>query len=170
VYWTAKPERIESMSPTFLRWALCGVLSLVLLTSLGQQLSLRAAGGQPAPGPFQAAIDSGPNKGLALAGTLHLHLSRTGMLTGQFMPARGRAVALSGQLSGAAINRVFYLGRGLYLFGTGTVGRDPETKQVIMGGTLVGPKQGDGGDWAQQGQIISSGHSLGGALAQIAGP
>lgn len=97
---------------------------------------------------FEATVYQGPDKGLSLRGTLTLHRARTGAVTGQFTPARRPVLAVSGQLTGYALNLVFSLGHGQEIFGVGTIGRDPGTKQGVAGGPLVGPQQGDSGAWA----------------------
>jgi hypothetical protein len=99
-------------------------------------------------GSFRATVYLGPDHGLALAGELRLAWTNTGALTGMLVPKRGAAVPLSGQVDGAAINLIFYLGQGKHIFGVGTIGRDPGAKHGVMGGPLVGPRTGDSGDWA----------------------
>jgi hypothetical protein len=106
-------------------------------------------------GSFEATVYSGPDKGVALRGRLKLRASKTGVLGGQLVPKRGAAIPLSGQLTGYAINLVFYLGHGLHIFGVGTIGKDPGAKTLVLGGPLVGPNKGDGGDWAAIGDLSS---------------
>jgi hypothetical protein len=94
-------------------------------------------------GPFEATVHAGPDTGLSLRGRLRLGADRNGQITGLLAPAGGHALPVSGQVTGNAINLVFYLGRGTHVFGVGTIGRDPGAKQSFAGGPLVGPRTND---------------------------
>jgi hypothetical protein len=97
--------------------------------------------------PFEAAVYAGPDKGLSLSGTLTLQATKTGALARLLIPRRAEPVQISGQVNGDAVNLVFYLGGSKHVFGVGTIGQDPQTKQWVAGGPLVGPGPGDSGDW-----------------------
>jgi hypothetical protein len=56
-------------------------------------------------------------------------------------------VPASGQLNGAAINLILSIDHGRHVFGAGTIGQDPQTRQWFVGRPLVGPGRGDAGDW-----------------------
>jgi hypothetical protein len=121
-----------------------------------------AAEDVPFNGGFRAEIYQGPSTGLTLVGRLDLTMDEAGRLSGEFVPDAGEAtpgaaaeetptaaasVPVTGQLSGVAINLVFYLPEGKRIFGVGTLGEDPATGDWIAGGPLVGPEPGDSGDW-----------------------
>jgi len=103
-------------------------------------------------GPFEGTVYQGPDKGLSLTGLLKLRATKDGALIGLLVPKHGPAVMITGQLNGAAINLVFYLGKGKHVFGAGTLAHDPGTMSLVIGGPLVGPSDGDSGAW----DIISS--------------
>jgi hypothetical protein len=96
---------------------------------------------------FTATVYHGPDTGLSLRGTLTLRDNRAGGLAGQLARQHAPAVPVSGQLTGLAINLVFYLGHGQHIFGVGTFGQDPGARGGFVGGPLVGPNKADAGDW-----------------------
>ncbi len=98
-------------------------------------------------GGFSATIYQGPDKGMTLVGELELTASSSGRLTGKLVRNSGTSLPVSGQLTGLAISLVFYLPGGKHIFGVGTFGQDPTSKQWAVGGPLVGPGKGDSGDW-----------------------
>lgn len=132
--------------------ALMLLLSMVGATAATE---LRAAGtSDVAPATllvlddFTAAVYHGPDAGFSLSGRLALRHNRAGLLAGQVVPPHASAVPVSGQLTGLAINLVFYLGHGKHFFGVGTFGKDAGDKGEFVGGLLVGPNTADGGDWS----------------------
>jgi hypothetical protein len=69
--------------------------------------------------------------------------------TGAATPTAGSttSVPVVGQSTGRAINLLFTVGDGQYLFGVGTMEHDLATCDGAMGGPFVGPQPGDAGDW-----------------------
>lgn len=108
---------------------------------------------------FEVDVVQGPDKGLALDGSLTLSLAPDGSLTGTFTPEKGAAVQVVGQATGRAINLVFDLGKDKtaamkYIFGVGTAVNDLKTCDGRVGGMFVGPQNEDSGYW---GGLVSRG-------------
>jgi hypothetical protein len=126
------------------------VIALAVTYHAGAQAGPSAGKHTPALtdiGPFEATVYAGPDKGMPVSGTLRPRATRAGALTGLLVRKGGAGIALSGQLTGYAINLVFYPGAGKHIFGVGTIGQDPGTKRWVLGGPLVGPGKGDSGAW-----------------------
>jgi hypothetical protein len=120
-------------------------------------------------GGFSATIYQGSDKGKTFVGQLELTASSGGRLTGKLVRNSGTAIPVSGQLTGVAINLVFYLPGSKHIFGVGTFGQDPTSKQWAVGGPLVGPGKGDSGDWDMACLLCRTGTD-GGIIACIAIP
>ena len=74
-----------------------------------------------------ATVRLGPDKGFRLAGSAELQIDRSGSISG---------------------NLVFSLADGRTVFSTGTLMNDIRACKGLMRGPVVGPRQGDIGDWA----------------------
>jgi hypothetical protein len=102
--------------------------------------------------PFNAAIRQGPNAGTSYLGYLALITEESGTTTGAFITDDEQTLAVSGQLNGQAANLIFTTEDGQSIFGVGTSAVDLATCHgafyTPMGGPLVGPGEGDLGDWA----------------------
>jgi hypothetical protein len=107
------------------------------------------------PGPihclidFEATVHQGPSDGVALKGVLDFEVESTGGLYGQFLLQDQTTLEAAGQVDGRAINLIFGLGQGKYVFGTGTslFPIDSDRCGGVLGGPFVGPEPGDMGDW-----------------------
>jgi hypothetical protein len=99
---------------------------------------------------FRADVTFGPNKGLAVEGSMKLDIAPDGDINGMLMPKQGDPVMVTGQATGKAIGLVFIpkdQNKGLYIFGTGTMTGKIKDCKGVLGGTLSTNKTGDGGDW-----------------------
>ncbi len=96
---------------------------------------------------FRATVYRGPDAGLSLTGRITLDVGPTGRFSGSLHRNHGATLPVSGQITGAAINAIFYLGSEKHIFAEGTFGKDPDRPHVFVGGALVGPGPGDSGDW-----------------------
>jgi hypothetical protein len=131
---------------------LCGVALLVC----GLLVSLPTAGSHVlAANPYQKTIDisyfsakvlQGPDKGLSLAGTMHLTVDPSGSFTGTFVRANGPSLSVLGQISGHAFNVAILLGNQKAIFGSGTLVGG--LSGGAAGGLFTGPADTDLGHWA----------------------
>jgi hypothetical protein len=114
---------------------------------------------------FEVTIYEGPSAPLMLAGGLTLQIEPSGSFSGALTRAVPNAdeletlgvlpagdIPVVGQVNGHAINLLFDLGEGQYVFGVGTAQSDLNTCDGDIpgriGGPAVGPGPGDRGDWA----------------------
>ena len=95
-----------------------------------------------------ATVRLGPDKGFVLAGTAKLQIDRSGSISGSLAQRKGAPAKVVGQANGRAINLVFSLADGRNVFSTGTLINDIRACKGLMRGPVVGPRQGDIGDWA----------------------
>ncbi|MEA2459045.1 MAG: hypothetical protein QOC95_2017, partial [Thermoleophilaceae bacterium] len=95
-----------------------------------------------------ATVRIGPDKGFRLAGSANLQIDGSGGVSGSLAQANRASGKVVGQASGRAINLVFTLADGRQVFSTGTLVNDISACQGLMRGPVVGPRQGDIGDWA----------------------
>jgi hypothetical protein len=114
--------------------------------------------------PLAMTVRQGPSAGLHLEGILALLISDSGAIDrGVFVPIQdgqpGDPISVVGQITGRAVNLLFQLPAGP-VFGIGTsiddlrmaAGLfDPNTGKMNqpfpLGGSFVGPQDGDQGDW-----------------------
>lgn len=140
---------------------------VLLIALLATTLSGRTAAGVPAAraatlhqpakvlvlmADFKATVYQGPDRGLTLKGELHLRLRPSGRLFGTLQRKPRRAVRVTGQLTGQAINLVLILGPKRIVYGVGAIAEDIRSKRgerlmIPMGGPFVGPKDPDFGSW-----------------------
>jgi hypothetical protein len=125
------------------------IILVILLSVLRGAPSARAGmdAGRTLTIGFEATVDQGPDRGLALRGTLHLTHYRGRRVAGTLSPARGAAIAVMGQQTGVAVNLVFLVQKSHLIFGEGTLVPAPQSRRWVMGGGLVGPRKGDSGSW-----------------------
>ncbi|HEY7034824.1 MAG TPA: hypothetical protein VH482_26020 [Thermomicrobiales bacterium] len=136
-----------------------GGLGVVLAAALGGRAL--AQDGTPAAGalpeglclyPFSVAVRQGPDAGLTYDGTLALVVGPDGAVDqGSFQTTDGQQMTVVGQVTGRAVNLQFATGDGHYLFGAGTAEKAIAAGECAagqIGGPLVGPGEGDTGDWA----------------------
>jgi hypothetical protein len=102
--------------------------------------------------PFNAAVRQGPNAGTSFLGYLALITEESGKTTGAFITDDEQTLGVSGQLDGQAVNLIFTTADDQAIFGVGTsavdLGMCHGAFYTPMGGPLVGPGEGDLGDWA----------------------
>jgi hypothetical protein len=99
-----------------------------------------------------ATIRIGPDKGFRLAGSANLQIAGSGSISGSLAQPNRAPGNVVGQATGRAINLVFSLADGRQVFSTGTLVNDIRACQGLMRGPVVGPRQGDIGDWAGYGR------------------
>ncbi|MEA2371441.1 MAG: hypothetical protein QOH12_1835 [Solirubrobacteraceae bacterium] len=99
-----------------------------------------------------ATIRIGPDRGFALAGSANLHIASSGGISGSLVQPNRAPGTVVGQANGRAINLVFSLADHRQVFSTGTLVNDIRACQGLMRGPVVGPRQGDIGDWAGVGR------------------
>lgn len=114
--------------------------------------SAQAAGENvPLLTPFHAAVRQGPSAGTEYLGFLALNVDESGAATGGFMTTEEAAIPVTGQITGQAVSLLFTPAEDTHIYGVGVTdqplvglhGYSP----VAMGGPLVGPGDGDAGDW-----------------------
>jgi hypothetical protein len=71
---------------------------------------------------------------------------------------------VTGQIKGQLIGLFIHISSGKNIFGTGTVGYDPDLKTTVLGGTFNGPDDTSTGVW--RGKLINR-ISAGGCLVGI---
>lgn len=102
--------------------------------------------------PFAASVRQGPSAGTTLLGYMVLQSDAAGATQGVFFTYDDQMIGVSGTLTGQAVNLIFTPSEGTYIFGVGTSAVDLATCHgpfnAPMGGSLVGPAEGDLGDWA----------------------
>lgn len=99
---------------------------------------------------FQAGVYYGPSTGLFLDGQLVFNLLDDGGIEGYYVSLdQTVAYEMSGQVNGRAVNLMFDLGDGKYVYGVGTAKDrfDGGNCGTQLGGPLVGSEPGDMGDW-----------------------
>ena len=99
-----------------------------------------------------ATIRIGPDRGFRLAGSADLLVDGSGSISGSLAQSNHTTGSVVGQANGRAINLVFNLAGGRQVFSTGTLVNDIRACQGLMRGPVVGPRQGDIGDWAGLGR------------------
>jgi hypothetical protein len=99
-------------------------------------------------GSFTATVYRGLDTGLSVQGELTLQADASGSVTGVLKQTNGpQVVSIVGQANGRAINLLFDLGKKQLLFGVGTMQNDLRACEGQAGGSLVGPREADSGDW-----------------------
>lgn len=102
--------------------------------------------------PFSATVRQGPNAGTTYLGYLALVVAADGATTGVFLTDDEQTIHVAGQLVGHSVNLLFTPAGGGEIFGVGTSLADLAMCHgafyTPMGGPLVGPGEGDLGDWA----------------------
>lgn len=100
--------------------------------------------------PFELAIRQGPSAGTTISGILAVAIASDGSATGSLMSGDGEVATVTGQIDGQAVALRFDLGGDDVVFGTGvSLGSLGTCTVSDMGGSAVGPKPGDLGDWRQ---------------------
>jgi hypothetical protein len=129
--------------------------ALTILMSSGGGAAAATGGAQDCTlKDLVATIRIGPDKGFRLAGSANLQIDSSGGVSGSLAQTNRRPGKVVGQASGRAINLVFSLADGRQVFSTGTLVNDISTCQGLMRGPVVGPRQGDIGDWAGFGRTV----------------
>jgi hypothetical protein len=140
-----------------------GILLAATAASIATVLTIFAANGGGAaavPAGAQnctlknliATIRIGPDKGFTLSGSANLQIASSGSISGSLAQPNRAPGNVVGQANGRAINLVFSLADGRQVFSTGTLVNDIRVCQGLMRGPVVGPRQGDIGDWAGLGR------------------
>lgn len=111
--------------------------------------------------PFHAAVRQGPSAGTEYLGFLALNVDESGAATGGFLTTEDAAIPVTGQITGQAVSLLFTPAEDTYLYGVGVtdqplVGLHGYTA-IAMGGPLVGPGDGDSGDWAVATPVVIGG-------------
>ncbi|MBI1880916.1 MAG: hypothetical protein HYR94_22280 [Chloroflexi bacterium] len=122
------------------------IASVILVISLSA-CSSAATSEVACSGDFEAAVHSGKNAGLSLAGKLSLHIQPSGNFIGTLATDDSASVQVTGYAVSQALNLVFDLGDGRYLFGVGSSQYDIGECKGVAGGPFTGPEPGDSGDW-----------------------
>jgi hypothetical protein len=100
-----------------------------------------------AAAPFEADITTGPDQDLSLSGSLSFVVDRAGRVSGQLVHY-GQRDAVSGRVSGRALQLVFQLRSGRSMRGTATaVGAIRTCHGIPRKGAAAGPRAGDRGVW-----------------------
>ena len=97
--------------------------------------------------PFTATVLQGPDRGLALTGTLRVQILSSGVITGTLRAKSRLPLPVTGQLKGQLIALYFNLGKDRNIFGTGILGYDRFAKHNVIGGTFTGPSDLSTGVW-----------------------
>jgi hypothetical protein len=151
----------RSSRRTAIRRAGVGGFAAALLGSAGtrrgaaQEATPTTGAGHICIASFEATVRQGPDAETSYAGTLALGIGPSGAIDeGVLVTDDGASIAVVGQANGHAINLLFTIADGQYLFGVGTAAGDlAECNGVLdgtMGGPFVGPQAADGGDWIIQ--------------------
>jgi hypothetical protein len=109
-------------------------------------------GGHICIAPFEATVRQGPDTGTSYVGTLALGISPSGAIDeGVMVLEDGTSISVVGQADGHAVNLLFTVAEGQYLFGVGTAEANLDdchgALAGTMGGPFVGPQPGESGDW-----------------------
>lgn len=123
------------------------ILLLALAISLVACSSNQTASTIDCSGDFEATVHSGKNAGLSLAGKLTLHIQPSGNFIGTLATDDSAGVQVTGYAVSQALNLVFDLGDGRYLFGVGSSQYAMNECKGVAGGPFTGPEPGDSGDW-----------------------
>lgn len=100
--------------------------------------------------PFELEVRQGPSAGTVVSGILSLAVDADGTTIGWLRAGNGEVATVTGQINGQAVALRFDLGGEDVVFGTGSsVGELAACAVTDMGGSAVGPKPGDFGDWRQ---------------------
>lgn len=99
-------------------------------------------------GQFTGTVRIGPDAGFVLSGKLTIRIDEKGVIEGMLVRENAAAVRTGGQANGRAINLIFHLPDEKIMFGVGTLENDIRECRGAVGGPLVGPAEGDIGDWA----------------------
>lgn len=101
---------------------------------------------------FDATVTSGPDAGTELFGTLALEVKPDGRIDRGALVGRDKSrPKVVGEAHGRAITPLITVGDGRTVYGVGTPEHPIEECNGVLvgqiGGPLVGPQPGDGGDW-----------------------
>lgn len=100
--------------------------------------------------PFELAIRQGPSEGIEVRGMFVFSLDEDGTIRGVLLGKEGEVATVTGQAIGEAVALRFDLGGEDVVFGSGaSLGELAMCNVTDMGGSAVGPKPGDLGDWRQ---------------------
>lgn len=99
------------------------------------------------PIKFEATVHRGPDAGLSVAGTLTLHVSSSGSVSGALTRKIAAPIPAVGQAQGRAVSFVLDLPGRQHLFGVGVAQNPIASCTGVIGGALTGPRPGDSGDW-----------------------
>ena len=119
------------------------VLALGLTACAGSTASTIACSGD-----FEATVHQGKNAGLSLVGKLSLQIQPSGSISGALATDDNLNVLVTGYAINQALNMVFDLGNGQYIFGVGSAQNDIRACKGVAGGPFTGPEPGDSGDWS----------------------
>ncbi len=113
-------------------------LTLLLVLALAPVLAscdsgTSSSGAASCSGSFEASVD----QDTIVAGNLKIDVDQSGKLTGTLTPATGDALAVSGAVSGQAINIAISMGNDQYLFGSGTFTQPVSQCAGVAGGTFA---------------------------------
>lgn len=125
---------------------------LILVSLIVLALGLTACAGSTAStiacsGDFEATVHQGKNAGLALVGKLSLQIQPSGSISGVLATDDNLNVLVTGYAINQAINMVFDLSNGQYIFGVGSLQHNIQECKGVAGGPFTGPEPGDNGDW-----------------------
>jgi hypothetical protein len=101
---------------------------------------------------FTATVQQGPNAGEEFEGTLIFGVEADGAIDQAFLvPEQDDPIPVVGQATGRAINLLFTVADGRFLYGVGTAENPVAACEGViegtMGGPFTGPEEGDSGDW-----------------------
>ena len=99
--------------------------------------------------PFEATVRQGASAGQEYSGLLIVKVEDDGSLAGDLIPHGAAPISVVGQATGRAVNLMFTVADGQYVFGVGTAEQPLVGAECggTMGGPFVGPQAGDAGDW-----------------------
>jgi len=141
------PVMLPSQTSTLRRILNLLIVMVALAISLAACSSNQTASTTDCSGDFEATVHSGKNAGLSLAGKLTLHIQPSGNFIGTLATDDSTSVQVTGYAVSQALNLVFDLGDGRYLFGVGSAQYDMNECKGVAGGPFTGPEPGDSGDW-----------------------
>lgn len=111
--------------------------------------------------PFGVNVRQGPHAGASYQGFLNLAIDEDGRAHGGLLTTDEQAIPVTGQITGQSVGLLFTPADDQYIYGVGVASENLAElhgyNKVALGGTLVGPGDGDSGDWA----VLTPGNIVG---------
>lgn len=149
---TSQRAAVRNAGAVGLTAGLLGLVGRVSSSAAVAAAELADNSGVPLLVPFGVNVRQGPHAGASYQGFLNLAIGADGHAHGGLLTTDEMAIPVTGQMTRQSIGLLFSPAADQHIYGVGVAGEDlgglHGYNTVAIGGTLVGPGEGDSGDWA----------------------